>query len=372
MPSFLYFVTMLLLSKTSIALSAATPGKAALKGPVRSSLAEVSKTGEYKRVDAAWRSWISNEPNAKFPAVKDRYHLFVSFACPWAHRCLILRALKGLEDAISVTVVHPIWQKTRPQVDDHKGWVFGNPNGQDLVNADGKGGPFPSMYSGNDPNPFFDSQSIREVYEKAGDQDGKYSVPVLWDRHSNTIVSNESSEIIRMLNFEFNAFAKNPELDLAPSDMQDAMDKVDEWIYPTINNGVYRCGFATSQQAYDKAIGELTESFDRLETILDKQRYIAGDKLTLSDIRLFVTLVRFDEVYVVYFKTNTRRVMDSPALLNYCREIYQMTNIADTVNMEQIKAHYYCSHPVLNTYSIIPRGPNFLALLEQPHNRGEL
>ncbi|CAB9527339.1 Glutathionyl-hydroquinone reductase [Seminavis robusta] len=338
----------------------------------RSALAEVSNSGEFKRVDAAWRNWISSDEGAKFPPEKDRYHLFVAYACPWAHRTLMTRALKGLEDAISVTVVHPVWQKTKPEVDEHKGWIFGNPSGNSFPNADGKGGPFPPAFPGNEPNPFFDSLSIREVYDKAGDTDGKYSVPVLWDKKENTIVSNESAEIILMLNKEFNAFAKHPDLDLAPTAMEDDMEAVDDWIYPTINNGVYKCGFATSQQAYDAAIEELTASIDRLEEILKKQRYIAGDSFTLSDIRLFVTLVRFDEVYVVYFKTNSQRVMDSPAILNYCREIYQMPGVAETVDMEQIKAHYYCSHPILNAYSIIPKGPDFVKLLEEPHNRDEM
>jgi putative glutathione S-transferase len=177
------------------------------------------------------------------------------------------------------------------------------------------------------------------------------------------------SEIIRMLNSEFNAFAKNPDLDAYPEDMRDAIDKVNEWIYPTINNGVYRCGFARSQGAYDAAITELTDSFDRIDQILQKQRFIAGDRFTEADTRLFVTLVRFDEVYAVYFKTNTRSCTYTPSILNYLREIYQMPGVKDTVNMEQIKAHYYCSHPTLNHYSIIPRGSNFVGLLEEPHNR---
>jgi len=345
------------------------------KMSARSALEEVSsKTGEFERKDSAWRNWISHkEPDSKFPAEKDRYHLYVAYACPWAHRTLITRALKGLEDTISVTVVHPIWQKTRPDEDEHAGWVFGNPNGDSsLVNAAGKGGPFPAAYSNNEPNPFFDAKSIREVYEAADDTDGKYTVPLLWDKKQNKIVSNESADIIRMLNKEFNAFAANPDLELAPSAFEDAMKEVDDWIYPTINNGVYQCGFATTQEAYDQAITKLTESFDRLEEILSKQRYIAGDTFTLSDIRLFVTLLRFDEVYVVYFKTNTRRVMDSPGLLNYCREIYQMPGVKETVDMEQIKTHYFCSHPVLNAYSIIPRGPDFERLLEEAHNRNSL
>jgi putative glutathione S-transferase len=180
------------------------------------------------------------------------------------------------------------------------------------------------------------------------------------------------SEIIRMLNTEFNAFARNPDIDTYPEDMRDAIDKVNEWVYPTINNGVYRCGFAKTQPAYDTAITELTESFDRIDQILQKNRFIAGDRFTEADIRLFVTLVRFDEVYAVYFKTNTRSCINTPSILNYLREVYQMPGVKDTVNMEQIKAHYYCSHPILNHYSIIPRGSNFVGLLEEPHNRDKM
>jgi putative glutathione S-transferase len=247
--------------------------------------------------------------------------------------------------------------------------VFGEPGGKDLTNTEGLGGPFPPSFPGNEPDPIYQSKSIRNLYEEAGDTDGKYTVPILWDKKHNTIVSNESSEIIRMLNSEFNEFAENPDLDLYPEELRDAIDKVNEWVYPTINNGVYRCGFATSQSAYDQAMDELTESFDRIDKILQKQRYIAGDQLSEADIRLFVTLLRFDEVYVVYFKTNTRSVATTPAVLNYCRDIYQTPGGAETVNMEQIKAHYYCSHPTLNKYSIIPRGPDFIKLLEEPHDR---
>ncbi len=173
-----------------------------------------------------------------------------------------------------------------------------------------------------------------------------------------------------MLNGEFNDYAKNPKLDLYPAELREAIDSVNAWVYPTVNNGVYRCGFATSQEAYDQAITELTDSFDRIDRILQKQRYIAGDLVTEADIRLFVTLLRFDEVYTVYFKTNTRSVATTPSLLNYCREIYQLPGVKETVNMDQIKAHYYCSHVELNSHSIIPRGPNFMKLLEEPHNRG--
>jgi glutathionyl-hydroquinone reductase len=181
-----------------------------------------------------------------------------------------------------------------------------------------------------------------------------------------------SSEIIRMLNSEFNEFAKYPDLDLYPESLVDEIESVNDWVYKTLNNGVYRCGFATSQTAYDTAIEELTASFDRVEEILSRQRYIAGDHFTLADVRLFVTLVRFDEVYVVYFKCNTRSTVSSPHILNYLREIYQMPGVKDTVNMDQIKLHYFASHPNLNRWSIIPKGPDFVKQLLEPHGRASL
>ena len=288
----------------------------------------------------------------------------------------MVRAIKGLEDVISVTMVMPVWQRTKPddEEDAHTGWIFADPKGETRPNSIGLGGPFPSSYPQNEPEPEFGARSVRDLYEKAGDTDGKYTVPILWDKKLKTIVSNESSEIIQMLNSEFNEFAKYPGIDLAPKGMEQDMKSVDDWIYPTINNGVYRCGFAKSQGAYDQAIGELTESFDRLEEILSSQRYIAGDgtKFTLSDVRLFVTLLRFDEVYVVYFKTNTRTIASSPALLNYLREIYQMHGVKETVNMDQIKMHYYASHPTLNQWSIIPRGPDTINELQKSHDRDSI
>jgi glutathionyl-hydroquinone reductase len=186
-----------------------------------------------------------------------------------------------------------------------------------------------------------------------------------------TIVSNESSEIIQMLNRSFDKFAKNPALNLEPQEFKDEMKAVDSWIYGTLNNGVYRCGFASTQKAYDTAISELTESFYRVSQILENQRFISGDQITLSDVRLFPTLLRFDEVYIVYFKCNTRSIKYTPAILNYCRDIYQMAGVKDTVNMEQIKMHYLTSHPHLNKFSILPRGTNFEKLLEEPHNRDQ-
>jgi glutathionyl-hydroquinone reductase len=311
-------------------------------------------------------------PDTGFAAEAGRYHLYVAHACPWAHRTMMVRALKGLEDIISVTVVHPVWQKTRPGLDKHSGWIFSDPNGGSLRNVDGNGGPFPASFPGSDPDPLMGAKSVRDIYEAVGPTSGRFSVPILFDKKKKTIVNNESAEIIRMLNKEFNVFARNPELDLYPEDLRSEIDKVNEWIYSTINNGVYRCGFCETQEAYDEAIDSLTGSFDRVDRILQSQRFLCGDRFTEADLRLFVTLVRFDEVYVVYFKTNTRGVAHTPSILNYCREIYQMLGVKETVNMEQIKTHYYASHPLRNHYSIIPRGSDFVALLEQPHNRDSI
>ncbi|KAL7474840.1 hypothetical protein ACHAW6_000791 [Cyclotella cf. meneghiniana] len=337
----------------------------------RTALDEMGEDGSFKRRDASWRNWVSRADDAKFPPEKDRYHLYVANACPWAHRTMITRAIKGLQDVISMTIVMPVWQHTKPgdPSDNHTGWTFADPESKPFANSIGLGGPFPSSYPGNTPDPHLHAKNIREIYEKVGDKDGKYTVPILFDKKLKTIVSNESSEIIQMLNSEFNDFSSFPEVDLGPAQLKKSMDDVDSWIYPSINNGVYRCGFAKSQQAYNKAIEELTAAFDRVEEILSKQRFITGDNFTLSDIRLFVTLLRFDEVYVVYFKTNTRAVANSAVLLNYCREIYQMNGVASTVNMAQIKEHYYCSHPDLNKFSIIPKGTDFESLLKEPHDR---
>jgi putative glutathione S-transferase len=313
---------------------------------------------------------------------------------------MLTRAIKGLEDVISVTIAMPgmqycmtnllsarfisllsiirtsnsVWQRTKPDDPDdtHSGWTFADPDGKPFANSIGLGGPFPPSYPENKPDPHMHAKNIREIYENVNDVDGKYTVPILFDKKRNTIVSNESSEIIQMLNWNFNELAAHAEVNLAPEELKEAMNEVDSWIYPDINNGVYRCGFAKSQQAYNKAIEDLTVAFDRIEELLSKQRFIAGDTFTLSDIRLFVTLLRFDEVYVVYFKTNTRSVINSPNMLNYCREIYQMPGVAATVDMSQIKEHYYCSHPDLNRFSIIPKGPDFEKLLKERHNRDSL
>ena len=301
--------------------------------------------------------------------------MYASYACPGSHRCLIVRALKGLEDCVSLTIVHPIWQLTKEGSDEEqRGWIFGDSHATPLTNTAGRGGPFPPSFPGNETDPEFGAFSVREIYEQAGDSAGKYTVPFLWDKKLKTVVNNESSDITYMLNSTFNEFSVNPDMDLYTEDDPDPekLNEVIEWLSPLMIHGVYRCGFAKTQTGYDKAIFELTQAFDKADVVLQHQRFLTGDTLTDADIRLFVTLLRFDEVYAYYFRANTRLVMLTPSLLNYCREIYQMEGICATCNMEQIKTHFYASHAEWNKFSIIPQGLGFLKLLELPHNRDEI
>jgi glutathionyl-hydroquinone reductase len=320
-----------------------------------------------------WLDFI--EPGGKFPPEPNRYHLYLSYACPGSHRALIVRALKGLDAIVTVTYVHPTWRLTNPDdsSDKHRGWVFGNPHGEPFTNTIQRGGPFPPAYTDTEPDPLFQAYSIREIYERAGDTSGKYTVPLLWDKVQNTIVNNESSDIAYMLNSCFNDFSPNPHLDLYTEYDEEGLAKLNEvsdWLTPLMIHGVYRCGFAKNQRAYDKAIAELCDAFDRADDVLQKQRYLTGnDTLTDADIRLFVSLIRFDEVYAIYFKANARLVMLTPSLLNFCREIYQIPGIAETCQMDQIKAHFFGSHAEWNKYSVIPRGLGFMELLDMPHDR---
>lgn len=329
--------------------------------------------GDEKVAPTIWLDFI--EPGGKFPPEPNRYHLYLSYACPGSHRALIVRALKGLEAIVTVTYVHPTWRLTNPDdsTDKHRGWVFGNPNGEPFTNTIQRGGPFPSAYTDTEPDPLFQAYSIREIYERAGDTSGKYTVPLLWDKVQNTIVNNESSDIAYMLNSCFNDYSPNPHLDLYTEYDEEGLAKLNEvsdWLTPLMIHGVYRCGFAKNQRAYDKAIAELCDAFDRADDVLQKQRYLTGnDILTDADIRLFVSLIRFDEVYAIYFKANARLVMLTPSLLNFCREIYQIPGIAETCQMDQIKAHFFGSHAEWNKYSVIPRGLGFMELLDMPHDR---
>ena len=285
---------------------------------------------------------------------------------------MIVRALKGLESAISVSVVHPTWGKTRPDddSDEHHGWQFKDVTDPPVSNPAGYGsfdckGCVPDFVNG--------VSFVRDLYDKVGYDGKKFTVPILWDKQTNTIVNNESSEIIRQFNAAFDGVCKNPKVDLYPSELREEIDAVNSWVYEQVNNGVYRCGFAQSQSTYDTAVEGLFSGLDRLEQILSKQRYLCGEHFTEADVRAFPTLIRFDEVYVVYFKCDRARIMkDYPHLSNYVREIYQMPGIADTVDMKHIKTHYFTSHPTLNKYAVIPSGPDVLNEVTLPHNREEL
>ena len=292
--------------------------------------------GKFQRAESQFRNWVTREgsagPTGKagFRAEPGRYHLYVSLACPWAHRTLIFRALKKLEDAISVSVVHHFMGKD--------GWTF--------LAEDGATG-----------DTLYGLDFLHQVYTKADPAySGRVTVPVLWDKREQTIVSNESSEIIRMLNSAFDAFG-DASLDFYPERLHAEIDAVNALVYPAVNNGVYRAGFATTQAAYEEAFGELFAALDALEDRLSRHRYLVGDRLTEADWRLFTTLVRFDPVYVGHFKCNLRRIADYPNLSNYLRDLYQVPGVAPTVNLHHIKSHYYGSHVTINPTRIVPVGP---------------
>ncbi|KAI9100581.1 glutathione S-transferase omega-like 2 [Phlyctochytrium arcticum] len=298
-----------------------------------------SKDGEFRRQVSSFRDAVSTEPGAKFPAEKGRYHLYVSLACPWAHRTLIVRALKGLDDVIGVSCVHYLLEA--------KGWRFDLPG---------------ESTAGVDVDPVQKAQYLRELYFKAEpNYEGRFTVPVLWDTKTSTIVNNESSEIIRMLNTAFDEWSTAKDTTFYPPQLANEIDAINEWIYNQINNGVYKCGFATSQSAYDAAYTPLFEGLDRVEKILAKQTYLVGDQLTEADIRLFTTMIRFDPVYHTHFKCNRGTVAnDYPNILKWMKMIYHLPRVKETVNMEHIKKHYYMSHKQINPFGIVPLydGPN--------------
>ncbi len=283
--------------------------------------------GRFVRWDSPFRNWITADGGGGFKAEAGRYHLYLSWACPWAHRTLIFRKLKKLEGAISVSFVEPLMMD--------RGWTFG---------------------SGGDP--LFGSECLYEIYLKAKPGfSGRVTVPVLWDKQQQTIVNNESSEIIRMLNSAFDAFGDSS-LDFYPLALRKDIDAINEDVYERVNNGVYRAGFATTQEAYEEAFDGLFAALDSLEDRLSRQRYLVGNQITEADWRLFTTLVRFDCVYVGHFKCNLRRIVDCPNLWGYLRELYQVPGVAETVNMEQIKTHYYASHKMVNPTGVVSKGPD--------------
>ncbi|MER8566171.1 glutathione S-transferase family protein [Mesorhizobium sp. M0924] len=298
--------------------------------------ANVDSSGRFIRAETQWRDRITRDGapaqgrTRGFKAEPGRYHLYVSLACPWAHRTLIFRALKKLEDIIPVSVVHHFLGA--------EGWTF--------LAEDGATG-----------DTLYGLDFLHQIYTKADPAySGRVSVPVLWDKKEETIVSNESAEIIRMLNSAFDEWG-DAALDFYPPGLRGEIDKVNALVFPAVNNGVYRAGFATTQAAYEEAFGELFAALDTLEGRLSKRRYLTGERVTEADWRLFTTLVRFDPVYVGHFKCNLRRIADYPNLSNYLRDLYQVPGIAGTVNLHHIKMHYYGSHESINPTRIVPVGP---------------
>jgi glutathionyl-hydroquinone reductase len=302
---------------------------------------EPDAKGNFVRPATQFRQRVEASPDAEHPAVAGRYHLYVSYACPWAHRTLIVRALRGLEDAISVTVVDPHMGEN--------GWPF----------------------SESDPDPIHPgARYLHEVYRAARpDYTGRVTVPVLWDRATNGIVCNESREVMRMLDVAFDALAtKGPTL--APAELVPAIDETLDAIYQPINNGVYRAGFATRQDAYEKAVTELFAALDHWEGVLGRQRFLCGERLTEADVALFTTLLRFDLVYHGHFKCNVRRIQDYPALFGFLRDLYQRPEIRGTCHLDHIKTHYYWSQDKVNPTRIVPVGPH--VPLDAPHDRDRL
>ncbi len=298
---------------------------------------DTAKTGgKFVRSQSQFRNWITPDgspgPSGRggFKAEAGRYHLYVSLACPWASRVMILRALKGLEDMISVSVVNPYMGSN--------GWTFA---------------PGPGVV----PDPVAGAEFHYQVYLRADPgYSGRVTVPVLWDLKEDTIVSNESAEIIRMLNSAFDGIGAKPG-DYAPADLLPEIDAINAEVYDHVNNGVYKAGFATDQAVYEAEVASVFATLDRLEALLGRQRYLVGDRITEADWRLFVTLIRFDPVYHGHFKCNLRRLVDYPNLWAYTRELYQWPGVAATVDFDHIKQHYYGSHPTINPNRIVPKGP---------------
>ncbi|MBL4828568.1 MAG: glutathione S-transferase family protein [Aliivibrio sp.] len=306
-----------------------------------------SNDGKFVRSESQFRNWVTEDGsagptgNAGFKAETDRYHLYVSLACPWAHRTLIFRALKGLESIITTSVVNAYMGE--------QGWTF----------SPGEGVVEDSL---------FHSEHLHQIYTQADiHYTGRVTVPVLWDKKLNTIVSNESADIIRMFNSAFDQVGATTG-DFYPKDLQTEINEVNAFVYPNINNGVYRAGFATTQTAYNDAVSELFDALDTLEQRLSSSRYLVGETITEADWRLFTTLVRFDAIYVGHFKCNLKRIVDYPNLWGYLRDLYQQQGIASTVDIAYSKAHYYGSHTMINPTGVIPTGPNIDFLT--PHHRG--
>ena len=299
--------------------------------------------GKFERQASKFRDKVSNEDGSTFPAESDRYHLYVSLACPWAHRALIFRKLKGLEAHIDVSVVHP------EMLD--QGWEFKD-------------------YPGATGDKLYNFDYAHQIYTKAEPEiTTRVTVPILWDKQTETIVNNESAEIIRIFNSGFNSLTNNED-DYYPNAQREEIDAINNMVYHDINNGVYKAGFATTQEAYEEAVTALFCALDRVEERLSKQRYLVGSKITEADWRLFTTLIRFDAVYHGHFKCNKKQIADYPNIYGYMKELYQVPGVAETVNFDHIKRHYYYSHTMINPTQVIPVGPE--QDLMSPHGRDKM
>jgi putative glutathione S-transferase len=302
---------------------------------------EESASGEFERQEDSFRDWISNDNSTPFPVVADRYHLYVSLACPWASRTLIARKLLGLERVIGVTVVDP--------VRDDRGWAFRDPN----LNSEK---PLADSFASTDPINGF--HFLAEAYELTDPNfDGRVTVPVLWDKETRRIVNNCEDDICRMFNDAFRGLAENKKVDLFPKDIAAEQEKLSDFVYDKINNGVYKAGFTTRQRVYERACKQLFDALDELEARLAQSHYLFGNRIVETDWRLFCTLVRFDVVYYIHFKCSLRRIVDYPNLQGYLMDLYQNDGVAETVNFDHIKRHYYMTHEKINPSRIVPIGP---------------
>jgi glutathionyl-hydroquinone reductase len=304
---------------------------------------EVNEKGKFVRQQYSIRDRFSADGSTGFPAERERYHLYVSLACPWAHRSIIVRKLLGLEDVISMSVVDP--------VRDEKGWAF-------------REGP------GHMKDPVNGFEYLSEAYHATDpNYSARYTVPCIWDRKSKRLVTNNFPDITLDFETQFKEFS-NPDIDLYPEHLRDEIDAINEIIYQEVNDGVYRAGFARSQEAYEEAVERVFARLDWLEDRLSRQRYLVGDQLTEADIRLFPTLVRFDVAYHYHFKCNLRRLVDYRNLWAYTRDLYQRSGFGETVDFDHIKRHYYCTHPHINPSGVVPKGP--IIDWDEPHNREQL
>jgi putative glutathione S-transferase len=314
--------------------------------------AEQTDSGEFQRQADAFREWISTDGSTPYAAAEGRYYLYVSLACPWASRTVIFRKLKGLEQAIGMTVVDPIR--------DDEGWAFRDPSGK-----------IPPRASFESTDPINGFKFLSEAYKATDpDFDQRVTVPVLWDKETKRIVNNCEDDICRMFNDVFNEFAKNKDIDFFPKDIEAEHAKLCSFLHDNVNNGVYRAGFATRQRPYEIACRRLFEALDELEERLSKSRYLFRDLIVEADWRLFCTLIRFDTVYHGHFKCNLRRIIDYPNLQGYLMDLYQQPGIVETVNFDHIKRHYYMTHTEINPTRIVPIGP--VLDLGKPHNRFRL